>query len=87
MGKYDVVNSPKHYTQGQYETIDIILDITQHVPGPEGYLLGNIIKYMSRYHFKNGQEDLEKARWYLNKLIELQLDREVELPIRPEVTI
>lgn len=85
MGKHDVVNSPKHYTQGKFETIDVILDVTQHVSGPEGYLLGNIIKYLSRYHFKNGQEDLEKARWYLNKLIELKL-HEIELPIRAEVS-
>lgn len=69
--KDDVVNSPKHYTQGRFETIDIILDTVQHLPGPEGYLIGNIIKYLSRYHFKNGQEDLEKARWYLNKLVEV----------------
>lgn len=67
----DVVNSPKHYTQGQFETIDVILDTIQHLPGREGYLVGNIIKYLSRYHFKNGQEDLEKARWYLNKLLEV----------------
>src|SRR5690625_2765524 len=67
----DMVNHPKHYTQGKYETIDVILDITQQLPGPQGYLVGNIIKYLSRYHFKNGKQDLEKARWYLNKLLEI----------------
>lgn len=67
--KVDVVNSPTHYTQGKFETIDVILDTVQHLPGPQGYLVGNIIKYLSRYHFKNGPEDLEKARWYLNKLL------------------
>lgn len=86
MSKHDVVNSPKHYTQGKYETIDVILDITQHVTGPEGYLLGNIIKYLSRYPYKNGQEDLEKARWYLDLLIEIQADVEV-LPSKAEVSI
>lgn len=69
--KDDLVNSPKHYTQGQFETIDIILDTIEHLPGKEGYLVGNIIKYLSRYHFKNGQQDLEKSQWYLNKLLEL----------------
>lgn len=68
---HDAVNSPAHYTQGKFETIDVILDATKHLSGNEGYLVGNIIKYLSRYHFKNGQEDLEKARWYLNKLLEL----------------
>lgn len=35
-----------------------------------GYLLGNVIKYVSRYKKKNGLEDLEKAKVYLNWLIE-----------------
>ena len=34
------------------------------------YLEGNIVKYISRYKYKNGVEDLEKARFYLNMLIE-----------------
>lgn len=68
--KNDVVNQPKHYTQGKFETIDVIMDVTQHLSGKEGYLVGNIIKYLSRYKFKNGTEDLKKARWYLNKLLE-----------------
>lgn len=67
----DVVNSPKHYTQGKFETIDVILDISKHLPGDQGYLVGNIIKYLSRFQFKNGPEDVEKARWYTNKLLEV----------------
>lgn len=35
----------------------------------EGFLLGNIIKYTSRYHHKNGTEDLKKAQWYMNELL------------------
>lgn len=66
----DKVN-PSHYRQGKFETIDVILDTVQHLNGREAYLVGNIIKYISRYNFKNGIEDLEKARWYLNKLIEV----------------
>ena len=38
--------------------------------GYEYYLQGNIIKYLWRYRYKNGVEDLEKAQWYLTKLIE-----------------
>jgi hypothetical protein len=36
------------------------------------YLEGNIIKYVSRYKNKNGIEDLNKAKWYLEKLIEVK---------------
>jgi hypothetical protein len=34
-----------------------------------GYHEGNIVKYITRYQYKNGIEDLEKALWYLNDLI------------------
>jgi hypothetical protein len=56
--------SPAHYKQGDIEVIDYILD------QKFDYLEGNIIKYVSRYKNKNGIEDLRKARWYLDKLIE-----------------
>lgn len=71
----DVVNSPKHYTQGKFETIDVIMDITKDLPGDEGYLVGNIVKYISRYNIKNGQEDLEKSQWYVKRLLELKMEK------------
>lgn len=37
----------------------------------EGFLAGNVVKYMARYKDKNGVEDLKKARHYLDKLIEV----------------
>lgn len=61
--------SPRHYKTGGVETIDYIrakLSKEQY----EGYLVGNVIKYISRYRHKNGAEDLKKARVYLNWLIE-----------------
>lgn len=62
--KDDVVNHPQHYTQGNIEVIDFILD--QEMT----YLEGNIIKYVSRHGYKNGLEDLKKAEWYLKRLME-----------------
>lgn len=61
----DNVNHPKHYTQGKIEVIDFILD--QKMP----YLESNILKYICRHRYKNGLEDLKKAQWYINKLIEV----------------
>ena len=58
----DIVNHPKHYTQGNIEVIDFIKDM----PCREA----NIIKYVCRYKFKNGLEDLKKAKWYLGHIIE-----------------
>jgi hypothetical protein len=37
----------------------------------EGYLRGNVIKYIARYKDKNGIEDVYKARHYLERLTEL----------------
>lgn len=64
----DMVNSPPHYNQAGIECIDAIRAATSD--GYEYYLQGNIIKYLWRYRYKNGVQDLEKAQWYLQKLIE-----------------
>ena len=59
----DPINNPSHYTQGKIEVLDFILD--QDLP----YLPGQVIKYICRYRFKNGVEDLQKAEFYLKRLI------------------
>lgn len=65
--KLDMVNSPPHYNESGIECIDAIAAATGE--GFEFYLQGNIMKYLWRYRYKNGTEDLKKARWYLDKLI------------------
>jgi hypothetical protein len=63
--KYDPVNRPKHYTQGGIEVYDFIKS------NRFGYAQGNVVKYVSRFRYKGTPiQDLLKARWYLNKLIE-----------------
>lgn len=66
----DNVNHPAHYNNGGIETIDVIKAWTDDLSGFEAVLCGNVIKYISRWPHKNGLEDLKKARWYLNRLIE-----------------
>jgi hypothetical protein len=65
----DPVNHPQHYTRGGVECIDAIAAAVQDLPGKEAWLVGQIIKYVWRYKWKNGAEDLEKARFYLDRLI------------------
>jgi len=65
--KLDMVNSPPHYNESGIECIDAIAAATGE--GFDFYLQGNIMKYLWRYRYKNGTEDLKKARWYLDKLI------------------
>ncbi|MGI5927772.1 MAG: DUF3310 domain-containing protein [Thermacetogeniaceae bacterium] len=73
--KADMVNHPSHYADKKIEVIKYIED-TLTPEQYEGYLAGNILKYVSRYRKKNGTEDLEKARVYLNWLIEHRRERE-----------
>ena len=56
--------NPSHYKQGNIEVIEFILDQNLN------YMDGNVVKYITRYKHKNGLEDLKKARWYINKIIE-----------------
>ena len=65
----DNVNHPSHYTQGAIECIDAIKEATKGLFGIEAVCTGNIIKYVWRWKFKNGVEDLRKADWYLQRLI------------------
>ena len=68
---WDNVNNPSHYNTGDIECIDgIRASMTEEAF--KGYLKGNTEKYIWRYSYKNGLEDLEKARWYLDYLIEME---------------
>lgn len=64
----DPVNSPAHYASGEIECIDAI-KAQMSAEQFKGYLRGNIAKYVWRYEAKGGAESLEKARWYLDRLI------------------
>ena len=64
----DMVNNPPHYNKYGVECLDAIRSATGE--GYESYLQGNIIKYLWRYRYKNGVEDLEKAKFYLDKMIQ-----------------
>ena len=72
----DMVNSPSHYNEFGIECIDAI----QAATGSEfkSYLQGNIMKYLWRYRYKGKPvEDLQKAEWYLSRLIDTVKDEEV----------
>ena len=72
--KDDMVNHPPHYNKAGIETIQAIKAMTDK--GFEYYLQGNIMKYLWRYRYKNGVEDLYKAQWYLNELIDVVEDED-----------
>jgi len=63
----DVVNKPSHYNQGGIECIDYIEQ--QLGEGFIEYCEGNVHKYLHRWRYKNGDEDLRKALWYLERML------------------
>ena len=67
----DNVNNPSHYGQGKIEAIEYIEDFLS-AEEYIGYLRGNIAKYLHRWRWKGKpSEDLKKANWYLERLIEV----------------
>ena len=65
----DMVNHPKHYTQGGIECIDALKAATVGKRGIEAVCVANVIKYLWRYEKKNGIEDIRKAKWYIERLL------------------
>lgn len=68
----DMVNHPPHYTKGKFEVIDVLEDIAQHYSNPtQAALVWQVIKYLARAPLKgNLAEDVQKAQWYLNRLVD-----------------
>ena len=61
-----MVDHPQHYNMGKYEVIDVLEDWNL---GPHEF---NVVKYIARARHKDNEvEDLKKARWYLNRKINI----------------
>lgn len=80
-----MVSHPDHYNSGKYEVIDIIEEFTKDLSGIEAVDTGNAIKYVLRWHKKNGKQDIKKAIWYLTHLLE-HLEEE-ENPSKPHSVV
>lgn len=72
----DTINHPAHYTAGAIECIDAIAAATEGLNGIEAVCTANAIKYLWRWKRKNGAEDLQKAIWYINRLL-----KDVDKPV------
>ncbi len=66
----DEIDHQDHYECFEIQPIDFIEE------NDLGYHEGNIVKYVSRYDEKGGVEDLEKALWYIKRLIQLKKEEE-----------
>ncbi|COE55267.1 gp29 [Streptococcus pneumoniae] len=68
--KVDMINKPPHYTYGDIEIIDFIEQVTAQYPPELAFAIGSAIKYIARANHKNGKEDIEKAKWYLQRVFD-----------------
>jgi len=72
--------NPSHYRQGKVECIDALEAATVNKSGLDAVCTANIIKYLWRCEEKGGVEDLKKAQWYLQKMIEHNTPKEFVHP-------
>ena len=81
-----MVSHPSHYqSETGLEVIDVIEAFTFDLKGIEATDTGNVLKYMCRWKNKNGLQDLEKAKWYLDHLIDhVRLLEEENTPINDD---
>ena len=72
--EFNVISKPQHYNKpGCTEAWDVIDGSIRGYFGGLGYLAGNTIKYLLRWPYKNGVEDLRKARRYLQRITEFDM--------------
>lgn len=76
MHQFDPVNHPSHYESGKFECIEV-MEEALGVDAVKSFCLCNAFKYLYRHERKNGDEDIRKAKWYLDHYCSL-LDKEVE---------
>lgn len=71
MENKEMVNHPAHYqSKAGIEVIDVMEAFTEDLNGAEAVNTSQIIKYILRWKNKNNPlEDLKKAKWYLERLI------------------
>lgn len=66
-----MVSHPQHYqSETGLEVIDAIEAFTFDLKGIEAVCTANALKYICRWSKKNGVQDLEKAKWYIQYLID-----------------
>ena len=66
----NMVDHPDHYNKGGIECIDALAAAVEGLVGMESFCTANAIKYLWRWKYKGGIQDLEKAKWYIDLLIE-----------------
>lgn len=70
MEPIDIVNHPGHYETGKFECIEVMQEALG-IDAVKDFCICNAFKYLYRHKRKNGLEDIKKAKWYIDKFLEL----------------
>jgi hypothetical protein len=81
----DVIN-PNHYQRDGMECIDAIEAAIQNLSGVEAYATGSAIKYLWRWKEKGGKDDLNKAKWFIQKMVDALEDIEMQEELQAEAS-
>lgn len=73
----DNVNHPSHYETGKFECIEVMQEV-MGIEAVQDFCICNAFKYLYRHKNKNGVEDIEKAKWYLDKYLALEKGKQNE---------
>lgn len=69
----ELVNHPEHYNRGSIEAIEVIEDWNLY------FSVGSTIKYIARLGAKDLEiQELEKAKWYLERVMSNKIGSEIE---------
>ena len=82
----DVIN-PNHYQRNGMECIDAIDAAVQNLSGPEAYATGSAIKYLWRWKEKGGKDDLKKAIWFIQRIVDQIEEVEFQEELAAEATL
>lgn len=72
---YNIINNPEHYCSGSIECIDA-MESAYGTEVVKNFCICNAFKYLWRFTKKNGDEDVNKMMWYINKYKELNAKKE-----------
>jgi len=82
----DKIN-PQHYQRNGMECIDAIEAAVQNLSGAEAYATGTAIKYLWRWKEKGGLDDLKKAKWFIQRMVDHLEEIEYQEELQAEATL
>lgn len=82
----DKIN-PSHYQRDGMECIDAIKAAVQNLSGAEAYCTGSALKYLWRWKEKGGKDDLNKAKWFIQNMVDDIEEIDFQEELKAEATL